>query len=61
MLVRTAVWADLDGLDPAIPVFRDGVEFGWRAHLNGYRVVTTPERRWSRTARWAGPVCGRAG
>ena len=42
MLVRMAVWNDLDGLDPAIPVFRDGVEFGWRAHLNGYRVVTTP-------------------
>ena len=31
-----------DGLDPALPVFRDGVEFGWRAHLNGYSVVTTP-------------------
>lgn len=43
MLVRTAVWNDLDGLDPALPVFRDGVEFGWRAHLNGYRVVTTPQ------------------
>ncbi len=43
MLVRTAVWQDLDGLDPALPVFRDGVEFGWRAHLNGYRVVTTPD------------------
>ena len=42
MLVRTSVWNDLDGLDPALPVFRDGVEFGWRAHLNGYRVVTTP-------------------
>ncbi|HVD82404.1 MAG TPA: glycosyltransferase [Propionibacteriaceae bacterium] len=42
MLVRTAVWEQLDGLDPALPVFRDGVEFGWRAHLNGYRVVTTP-------------------
>ena len=43
MLVRTTVWRDLDGLDPAVPVFRDGVEFGWRAHLNGYRVVTTPD------------------
>ena len=43
MFVRTAVWRDLDGLDPAVPVFRDGVEFGWRAHLNGYRVVTTPD------------------
>jgi GT2 family glycosyltransferase len=42
MLVRTAVWEHLDGLDPALPVFRDGVEFGWRAHLNGYSVVTTP-------------------
>jgi GT2 family glycosyltransferase len=42
MLVRTTVWEQLDGLDPALPVFRDGVEFGWRAHLNGYRVVTTP-------------------
>ncbi|SEQ00764.1 glycosyltransferase [Microlunatus flavus] len=43
MLVRTSVWRDLDGFDPAVPVFRDGVEFGWRAHLNGYRVVTTPD------------------
>jgi GT2 family glycosyltransferase len=42
MLVRTAVWEQLDGLDPALPVFRDGVDFGWRAHLSGYRVVTTP-------------------
>ena len=42
MLLQTAVWDDLDGLDPALPVFRDGVELGWRAHLNGYRVVTTP-------------------
>lgn len=43
MLVRTTVWRDLDGLDAAVPLFRDGVEFGWRAHLNGYRVVTTPD------------------
>ena len=42
MLVRASVWEQLDGLDPALPVFRDGVEFGWRAHLNGYSVVTTP-------------------
>src|SRR5512133_2722792 len=42
MLVRTAVWGHLDGFDPALPVFRDGVDFGWRAHLNGYSVVTTP-------------------
>jgi GT2 family glycosyltransferase len=42
MLVRTAIWQQLGGLDPALPVFRDGVEFGWRAHLSGYSVVTTP-------------------
>ena len=42
MLVRTAVWEQLGGLDPGLPVFRDGVEFGWRAHLKGYGVVTTP-------------------
>ena len=42
MLVRAAVWEHLAGMDPALPVFRDGVEFGWRAHLNGYSVVTTP-------------------
>ena len=55
MLVRTAVWQELDGLDPALPVFRDGVEFGWRAHLNGYRVVTTP------TAQLTHRQVGRAG
>lgn len=43
MLVRTSVWDDLGGLDPSLPVFRDGVELGWRAHLNGYRVLTTPQ------------------
>ena len=43
MLVRTSVWRELNGLDPGVPVFRDGVEFGWRAHLNGFRVVTTPQ------------------
>jgi GT2 family glycosyltransferase len=42
MLVRATVWKELGGFDPTLPVFRDGVEFGWRAHLNGYRVVTTP-------------------
>jgi GT2 family glycosyltransferase len=43
MLVRREVWRSLGGLDPALPVFRDGVELGWRAHLAGYRVLTTPK------------------
>ena len=42
MLVRRTVWDELGGFDPAIPGFRDGVEFGWRAQLAGHRVVTTP-------------------
>lgn len=42
MLLRTSVWQELGGLDPALPVFRDGVELGWRAHLAGYRVATSP-------------------
>ncbi|HLT62092.1 MAG TPA: hypothetical protein VK020_12905, partial [Microlunatus sp.] len=42
MLIRASAWNELGGFDPAVPVFRDGVEFGWRANLQGYRVVTTP-------------------
>lgn len=42
MLVRRTVWDELGGFDPAIPGFRDGLEFGWRAQLSGYKVVTTP-------------------
>ncbi|MFC7625850.1 glycosyltransferase [Microlunatus sp. GCM10028923] len=42
MLVRASAWSELGGLDPAVPVFRDGVEFGWRANLQGYHVVTSP-------------------
>lgn len=42
MLVRRAVWDELGGFDPAIPGFRDGLEFGWRAQLGGYKVLTTP-------------------
>ncbi|MET1007782.1 MAG: hypothetical protein ABWX96_19690, partial [Propionibacteriaceae bacterium] len=42
MLVRRGVWDALGGLDPELPVFRDGVDFGWRAHVSGYSVVTSP-------------------
>ena len=43
LLVSRSVWEELNGLDPGLPVFRDGVDFGWRAHLAGYSVVTTPD------------------
>jgi GT2 family glycosyltransferase len=39
MLVRRDVWDDLGGLDAALPLFRDDVDFGWRANLAGHRVV----------------------
>jgi GT2 family glycosyltransferase len=39
MLVRRDVWDDLGALDPALPLFRDDVDFGWRANLAGHRVV----------------------
>lgn len=42
MLVRADVWRDLQGLDPRLPLFRDDVDLGWRAHLAGYRVVLSP-------------------
>ncbi|HHV22316.1 MAG TPA: glycosyltransferase [Propionibacterium sp.] len=43
MLVRRHVFEALGGLAPELPVFRDGVEFGWRANLAGHRVRTCPE------------------
>ena len=39
MLVRRDVWEQLGGLDRALPLFRDDLDFGWRANLAGHRVV----------------------
>ncbi|MGI8701821.1 MAG: glycosyltransferase [Nocardioidaceae bacterium] len=39
MLVRQDVWEALGGFDPALPLFRDDVDFGWRAAAAGHRVV----------------------
>ncbi len=47
MLLKAEVFEALNGFDQAVPIFRDGVEFGWRAHMRGYRVVTTPSARMS--------------
>ena len=43
MLVRRDVWEQLEGFDPALPVFRDDVDLGWRANLAGHRVVLCPD------------------
>lgn len=42
LLIRGEVWSELGGLDPALPLYRDGVEFGWRANLSGFKVITWP-------------------
>jgi GT2 family glycosyltransferase len=45
LLVRRDVWDRLGGLDPALPLFRDDIDFGWRAQLAGHRVIVVPNAR----------------
>ncbi|MGK0715071.1 glycosyltransferase [Leucobacter sp. W1153] len=45
MLVRRDVWSQLDGFDPALPVYDDGLDFSVRARLAGYRVIVAPASR----------------
>lgn len=44
-LVRRDVWDALGGFDPDLPVLREDVDFGWRAHRSGHRVVIVPAAR----------------
>lgn len=41
-IVRRDVWNKLEGPDPALGPFGDGLEFGRRARLAGYRVIVVP-------------------
>lgn len=41
-LVLTSVWHELDGTDPALGPFGDGLDLCRRARLAGYRVVVAP-------------------
>jgi GT2 family glycosyltransferase len=43
MLVRRDVYEQLGGFDPMLHLFRDDVDFGWRANRAGHRVVTCPD------------------
>ena len=43
MLVKRDVFEELGGFDPHLSLFRDDVDFGWRAHAAGYGVVAVPE------------------
>src|SRR5690625_618147 len=42
MLVRRDVWERLGGFDDALKVFRDDIDFGWRANQAGHAVVVSP-------------------
>lgn len=42
MLVRRNVWEQLGGFDPALPVYCDDIDFGWRVAQVGYRTRTAP-------------------
>lgn len=42
MLVSRQLWRRLDGFDHRLPLFRDDVDFGWRAVRSGSRVVVAP-------------------
>jgi GT2 family glycosyltransferase len=43
MLVRRDVWDRLEGFDPALPLFRDDLDFCWRAHRMGERVMVATD------------------
>jgi GT2 family glycosyltransferase len=40
-LIRRNVFEELDGLDPNLTLFRDDVDFGWRARAAGHSVMVT--------------------
>jgi hypothetical protein len=42
MLVRGDVWRFLEGFNPELPRSHQGLDFGWRANLAGYRVMAEP-------------------
>ncbi|TDC41739.1 glycosyltransferase family 2 protein [Actinomadura sp. KC345] len=43
MLVRRDVWDRLGGFDVEYGIFRDDLDFCWRVHAAGYRVVTATD------------------
>ncbi len=45
MLVRADLFRELDGFDPAIELHGEDIEFCWRVHHSGARVVVAPSAR----------------
>jgi GT2 family glycosyltransferase len=44
-LVRRDVWSALGGYDPALPLLRDDLDFGWRVNQAGHVVLCVPAAR----------------
>lgn len=65
MLVRRALWERLGGFDPAIPLLREDIDFGWRANRAGAVVLCVPAARMRHVravpARLRGAEAGRSG
>lgn len=43
MLIRREVFEELRGFDPNLGLFRDDVDFGWRAHVAGHKVIAVTD------------------
>lgn len=44
-LIRRDAWDALEGLDLALPFYRDDLDLGWRANAAGYKVTVVPSAR----------------
>jgi GT2 family glycosyltransferase len=44
-LIRREVWDELGGYDPALPLLRDDVDFGWRVNRSGRVALCVPAAR----------------
>ncbi|SFP34834.1 Glycosyltransferase, GT2 family [Amycolatopsis arida] len=44
-LIRRGLWTWLDGFDPALPLLREDLDFGWRANAAGALVLSVPLAR----------------
>jgi GT2 family glycosyltransferase len=43
MLIKRSLYEELGGFDPSLELFRDDIDFGWRAHIAGYSVISVGE------------------
>jgi hypothetical protein len=56
MLVRGDAWRFLGGFNTELPRSHQGLDFGWRANLAGYRVVAEPEAHVVDRSRFGDPA-----